>query len=59
MKTTVYNYMWNLSDPILTIAEKFAPNMVRSLNIGILDTVSITILNTFFFSDKIFISKLC
>ncbi|GLV36662.1 uncharacterized protein CBL_02503 [Carabus blaptoides fortunei] len=39
MTTTVYNYLWNLTDPILSLAEKFAPTVVPSLNIGILDII--------------------
>lgn len=39
MNTTVYNYFWNLSDPLLNVAHQMAPSIVPVKNMGILHQV--------------------
>ncbi|XP_054281067.1 scavenger receptor class B member 1-like [Macrosteles quadrilineatus] len=39
MNTTVYNYFWNLSDPLLKVAHQLAPTMVPVQNMGILHQI--------------------
>lgn len=40
VKMSVYNYLWNNSDPLLTLVSKIAPSMVPIDNLGVLDLVS-------------------
>jgi hypothetical protein len=37
---SVYNYLWNNSDPLLTLVSKIAPSMIPLDNVGVLDMVS-------------------
>lgn len=39
VNTTIYNYLWNFSDPILDVAQQVAPFMVPTKNMGVLDMV--------------------
>lgn len=39
VNTTIYNYLWNFSDPIVSLAHKVVPSMVPVQNIGILSRV--------------------
>lgn len=39
INTTIYNYLWNYSSPVLHSASKI-PTMVPTLNAGILENVS-------------------
>lgn len=45
VNSSLYNFMWNLTDPILPLAQQFRPEQVPSLNIGVLATVSKKIKN--------------
>lgn len=40
INTTVYNFLWNFSDPILEAGQRIVPDLVPSTNIGMLETVS-------------------
>lgn len=40
VKTTIYKYLWNISDPILDIAYRIAPSLVPTKNVGMLSKVS-------------------
>lgn len=37
--TTVYNYLWNFSDPMLHFSRRIVPNLVPVTNIGILQMI--------------------
>lgn len=39
--TTIKDYLWNFSDPILDVAQSIAPSMVPTKNMGILTRVSL------------------
>ncbi|KAG8334311.1 Belongs to the CD36, partial [Homalodisca vitripennis] len=39
MNTTVYNYFWNLSDPLLKVAHQMVPSIVPVQNMGILHQI--------------------
>ncbi|XP_049766991.1 scavenger receptor class B member 1-like [Schistocerca cancellata] len=39
VKTTVYNYFWNFTDPVLHFAQTIVPNLVPVTNIGILHMI--------------------
>lgn len=39
VNTTIYNYMWNFSDPIVSFSHKIVPSLVPVQNIGILSRV--------------------
>ncbi|KAJ8916567.1 hypothetical protein NQ315_000211 [Exocentrus adspersus] len=39
IKTTVYNYLWNVTDPLLDLAQSLAPNLVPTKNMGILNKI--------------------
>lgn len=39
LSDTIYNYLWNLSDPIVKNVNKIAPGIVPISNIGVLNTV--------------------
>lgn len=41
VNTTIYNYLWNLSDPVLETASSLIPSMVPTLNVGVLQNVRI------------------
>lgn len=45
VETTPYNILWNLTDPILTYAQKISPELVPYLNIALLSRVSIPVKN--------------
>lgn len=40
INTTVYNWLWNLSDPLIKVAHQMAPTMVPVENMGVLHQVS-------------------
>lgn len=40
INTTVYNFLWNLTDPLIKVAHQMAPTMVPVENMGILHQVS-------------------
>lgn len=40
VKMSVYNYLWNNSDALLSLASKIAPTIVPIDNLGVLDMVS-------------------
>lgn len=42
VNTTVYNYLWNLTDPLLSVAHQVAPTTVPADNMGILHQVGTT-----------------
>ncbi|KAJ8932389.1 hypothetical protein NQ314_014700 [Rhamnusium bicolor] len=39
IETTIQNFLWNITDPILDLAQKLAPNLVPTKNMGILDRI--------------------
>nr|CAI5846188.1 unnamed protein product [Callosobruchus analis] len=39
VKTTIQNYLWNETDPILDVCQKLAPALVPTKNVGILDRI--------------------
>ncbi|PNF20587.1 hypothetical protein B7P43_G04866 [Cryptotermes secundus] len=39
IKTSVYNYLWNNSDPLLTLASNIAPSIVPVDNLGVLHMI--------------------
>lgn len=43
IKTTIHDYLWNLTDPLLTTVKNFAPGLVPTDNVGILKMVIIDI----------------
>lgn len=41
VKTSVYNYLWNNSDPLLALASNIAPSIIPVDNLGVLHLVSV------------------
>ncbi|XP_018567424.1 scavenger receptor class B member 1-like isoform X2 [Anoplophora glabripennis] len=39
IKTTIHNYLWNITDPLLDFAQTLAPNLVPTKNVGILNKI--------------------
>ncbi|XP_060534329.1 scavenger receptor class B member 1-like isoform X2 [Cylas formicarius] len=39
VKTTIHNFLWNMTDPVLMPAQKIAPSLVPTTNVGILDRI--------------------
>ncbi|CAG9767860.1 unnamed protein product [Ceutorhynchus assimilis] len=39
VKMTIYDYLWNATDPILEPAEKLAPSLVPTRNVGLLNII--------------------
>ncbi|CAH2015941.1 unnamed protein product [Acanthoscelides obtectus] len=39
VRTTIQNYLWNETDPILDVCQKLAPSLVPTKNVGILDRI--------------------
>lgn len=42
IRTTIHSYLWNVTDPLLDIAQSLAPNLVPTKNVGILNKVGTT-----------------
>lgn len=40
--TTIYSYLWNITDPLLDLAQTLAPNLVPTKNVGMLNKVGTT-----------------
>jgi hypothetical protein len=40
IKMSVYDYLWESSDPILKLAAKMVPSMIPTDNVGVLNMVS-------------------
>lgn len=49
--TTIEEYLWNMTDPILEVSQKLAPSMVPTKNVGILHTVNYLLDCCLCFSD--------
>ena len=41
VKKTVYEYLWNFTDPVLDVSKTIAPGLVPVNNAGMLDRVSL------------------
>ncbi|KAJ8956251.1 hypothetical protein NQ318_014983 [Aromia moschata] len=39
INTTIYNYLWNCTDPILDVSQAVAPSLVPTKNVGVLGRV--------------------